>query len=102
MGIRKVTGSTWLQNLTVRSIIVNNSTSSGMKFAIRFNGTLVVKSQLFKVVQGIPGVTGPTNTQKGVYAPLVCTESIGLSDAGSCVGPVWDHRDAVPATKHMA
>eukprot|EP00983_Pelagomonas_calceolata_P083741 1156224-Pelagomonas_calceolata.AAC.2 len=59
MGIWRVPRSTQLQNLAVRSIIVFNSTPSGnklvgirnkmdMKFASKFNGTLVVKSQLLK------------------------------------------------------
>eukprot|EP00983_Pelagomonas_calceolata_P004661 152119-Pelagomonas_calceolata.AAC.1 len=37
-------GSTRLQNLTM-----------GMKFASKFNGTLMVKSQLFKLVKGVLG-----------------------------------------------
>eukprot|EP00983_Pelagomonas_calceolata_P006297 208488-Pelagomonas_calceolata.AAC.2 len=59
MGIRTAAGSSRLQNLAVRSTIVFNSTPQassnklvgirnkmGMKFASKFNGTLVVKSQL--------------------------------------------------------
>eukprot|EP00983_Pelagomonas_calceolata_P072729 1151839-Pelagomonas_calceolata.AAC.1 len=75
MGIWRVTGSNQLQNMAVRSISVLNSTPCGnkivgirnrmgMKFASKSNGTLVVKSQLFKMVEGVLGVTGPTNTQK--------------------------------------
>eukprot|EP00983_Pelagomonas_calceolata_P084657 1156398-Pelagomonas_calceolata.AAC.2 len=87
MGIWRVTGSTQLQNLAGRSIIVFDSTLSGdklvgirnrmgMKFASQFNGMLVVKSQLFElpvfelavpvhpVVKGVLGVTGPTNIKK--------------------------------------
>eukprot|EP00983_Pelagomonas_calceolata_P030348 952428-Pelagomonas_calceolata.AAC.1 len=73
IGIWRVTGS-WLQNLTVRNIFDFNSTPSGnklvgvhnrvgMKFASRFNGTLVVKTQMFELVEGMLSVTGPTNTQ---------------------------------------
>eukprot|EP00983_Pelagomonas_calceolata_P062855 1147466-Pelagomonas_calceolata.AAC.1 len=36
----------------------------GMKLASKFNGTLMVKSQLFKLVKGVLSTTGPTNTQK--------------------------------------
>eukprot|EP00983_Pelagomonas_calceolata_P004933 161851-Pelagomonas_calceolata.AAC.1 len=62
MGIWRVTGSTWLQNLAVRSKTVFSSTSSGsklvgmlnrmgMKFVSKFNGALMVQSKLFKLVQ---------------------------------------------------
>eukprot|EP00983_Pelagomonas_calceolata_P002253 76696-Pelagomonas_calceolata.AAC.2 len=73
-GILRVSGSTWPHNLAVRSIIVLNSMLSGhklcihdrmgMKFTSKFNGTLLVKSQLFKLVEGMLSVTGPTNTQR--------------------------------------
>eukprot|EP00983_Pelagomonas_calceolata_P033493 1048299-Pelagomonas_calceolata.AAC.1 len=63
----------------------------GMEFASMFNGTLMVKSQLFKLVKGMLGLTGPTNTQKddlvpsqyliSMYMPLVHT-LMGLSNAG--------------------
>eukprot|EP00983_Pelagomonas_calceolata_P007008 227954-Pelagomonas_calceolata.AAC.1 len=36
----------------------------GMKFASKFIGALVVKSRLFKLVEGVLSVAGPTNTQK--------------------------------------
>eukprot|EP00983_Pelagomonas_calceolata_P039577 1137228-Pelagomonas_calceolata.AAC.5 len=36
----------------------------GMKLASKFQGTLLVKSQLFKLFQGILSVAGPTNNQK--------------------------------------
>eukprot|EP00983_Pelagomonas_calceolata_P005456 177625-Pelagomonas_calceolata.AAC.1 len=36
----------------------------GMKFASKFIGVLVVKSQLFKLVNGVLSIAGPTNTQK--------------------------------------
>eukprot|EP00983_Pelagomonas_calceolata_P019362 608288-Pelagomonas_calceolata.AAC.2 len=60
LGIWRITGSTGLQNLAVRSICVFNSLPSGnkligkhnrigMKFASEFIGALVVKSQLFKL-----------------------------------------------------
>eukprot|EP00983_Pelagomonas_calceolata_P018514 580717-Pelagomonas_calceolata.AAC.1 len=75
MAIWRFTGSTRLHNLAVRSMIVFNSTPSGdklgvhnrmgMKFASKFNGTLLmVKSQLFKLLKGVLSVAGPTNTQK--------------------------------------
>eukprot|EP00983_Pelagomonas_calceolata_P057857 1145246-Pelagomonas_calceolata.AAC.5 len=60
MGIWRVIGSARLHNLATRSILVFNSTPSGnklvgtqnrmgMKFASKFSGALVVKSQLFKL-----------------------------------------------------
>eukprot|EP00983_Pelagomonas_calceolata_P038066 1136663-Pelagomonas_calceolata.AAC.1 len=81
MGIWRVTGSTRIQNLAVRSAIVFNSTPSAtstasgnklvglqngmvMHFASEFIGSLVVKSQLFKLVKDMLSVTGPTRTQK--------------------------------------
>eukprot|EP00983_Pelagomonas_calceolata_P096019 1158082-Pelagomonas_calceolata.AAC.9 len=58
-GALEVTGSTRLQKLAVRSVFVFNSMPSNklvgehnrmpMKFASKFVGTLVVKSQLFKL-----------------------------------------------------
>eukprot|EP00983_Pelagomonas_calceolata_P026651 835825-Pelagomonas_calceolata.AAC.1 len=98
MGIWKDTGSTRLQNLAVRSILVFNSTlngnklvgihnRTGMEFAIKFNGTLV----------GMLSVTSPTNTQKDdLHAAAVPSPTLMglLSNTGSCVGPVWG---AVPA-----
>eukprot|EP00983_Pelagomonas_calceolata_P013331 426001-Pelagomonas_calceolata.AAC.1 len=36
----------------------------GMKLASKFNGTLMVKSKLFKLVKGVLNITGPANTQK--------------------------------------
>eukprot|EP00983_Pelagomonas_calceolata_P111745 1159813-Pelagomonas_calceolata.AAC.33 len=75
MGIWRVTGSSRLQGLAVRSTNVFNCTLSdnkfvcinyrmGMKFANKFIGTLVVKSQLFKLVKGVFIITSPTDTQK--------------------------------------
>eukprot|EP00983_Pelagomonas_calceolata_P039390 1137165-Pelagomonas_calceolata.AAC.1 len=78
----------------------------GMKCMSKFDGTLVVKYQVFKLVKGMLSTTGPTNTQKDgpvssrdlfsiqLFAPLVRTQLMGLSNAGRCVGPVWG---AVPA-----
>eukprot|EP00983_Pelagomonas_calceolata_P023840 750498-Pelagomonas_calceolata.AAC.1 len=74
-GDLEVNGSARLQNLAERSTCVFNSTpcgnklvgirnKMGTKFASKFNSTLVVKSQLFKVVKGMLSVAGPTNTQK--------------------------------------
>eukprot|EP00983_Pelagomonas_calceolata_P068801 1150093-Pelagomonas_calceolata.AAC.1 len=83
MGILRVTGSTWLHNLAVTSILVFNSTPSGnklvgihnrmgMKFASKFIGALV-KSQLFKLVKDVLSVAGSTNTQKnGVESHNFC------------------------------
>eukprot|EP00983_Pelagomonas_calceolata_P091715 1157581-Pelagomonas_calceolata.AAC.1 len=62
MGIWRINGSTRLQNLAVRSLFVFNSTISGkklvgrlnrmgMKFVSKLNGTLMVQSQLSKMVQ---------------------------------------------------
>eukprot|EP00983_Pelagomonas_calceolata_P038780 1136917-Pelagomonas_calceolata.AAC.5 len=75
MGIWRVSASTRLQNLTVRSMIVFNSTPSGnklvdvqnrmgMKLASKFNGTLMVKPNLFELTKGVCNTTGPANTQK--------------------------------------
>eukprot|EP00983_Pelagomonas_calceolata_P039226 1137083-Pelagomonas_calceolata.AAC.1 len=75
MGIWRVSGSSWPQNLAVGSGIAFNSTPSGnklvgihnrmgMEYTSKFNGTLVVKSQLFKLVKVMLNVTGPTNTQE--------------------------------------
>eukprot|EP00983_Pelagomonas_calceolata_P070157 1150673-Pelagomonas_calceolata.AAC.1 len=50
MGIRMVTRSTWLRK--------------GMKFASEFNDTLVVKSQLLKLVKGVISIAGLPNTQR--------------------------------------
>eukprot|EP00983_Pelagomonas_calceolata_P066097 1148865-Pelagomonas_calceolata.AAC.3 len=60
MGAWRVTGSTQLQILAVKSVIVFNSTPSGnklvgvqnrmdMKFASKFSGTLMAYSKAFKV-----------------------------------------------------
>eukprot|EP00983_Pelagomonas_calceolata_P036030 1127557-Pelagomonas_calceolata.AAC.1 len=77
MGIWRISGSTRLQNLAVRSMIVFNSTSSGnrlvgvhnrmgMKLASKFNGTLMVK--LFELIinydKGVFNIPGPANAQK--------------------------------------
>eukprot|EP00983_Pelagomonas_calceolata_P045169 1139593-Pelagomonas_calceolata.AAC.2 len=41
----------------------------------KFNGMLVVKSQLFKLLKGMLNVTGPTNTQKeGIWSLRACGE----------------------------
>eukprot|EP00983_Pelagomonas_calceolata_P059484 1145933-Pelagomonas_calceolata.AAC.1 len=36
----------------------------GMKLASKFNGTLMVKSELFELIKGVFNITGPANTQK--------------------------------------
>eukprot|EP00983_Pelagomonas_calceolata_P101285 1158679-Pelagomonas_calceolata.AAC.5 len=84
-----------------------------MKFASKSNGTIMVKFQFLKLVQGMFSVIDPTDTQKDdlhaavvlsptvdrpsifttfnlyqVYVPLVHTQLMGLSNAGGCVGPV--------------
>eukprot|EP00983_Pelagomonas_calceolata_P054658 1143796-Pelagomonas_calceolata.AAC.1 len=81
----------------------------GMKFARKFNGTSVVKFQLFKLVKGMLSTTRPTNTQNFLegwpsvfiecnlyqaYVPLVHTQLVRWSNTGSCVGRLWG---AVPA-----
>eukprot|EP00983_Pelagomonas_calceolata_P032760 1026332-Pelagomonas_calceolata.AAC.1 len=75
MGIWRVTGSTWLQNLAVRNIIILHSASSGnkvmgilnrmgMEFLSKFMGPLLVQSKMFELVQGVISEAGPANTQK--------------------------------------
>eukprot|EP00983_Pelagomonas_calceolata_P056315 1144543-Pelagomonas_calceolata.AAC.1 len=75
IGIWKVTGSTRLQNLAVRSITVCHSTSSGnklvcilnrmgMKSFSKFIGSLMVQSKLCKLIQGMISIAGPTDIQK--------------------------------------
>eukprot|EP00983_Pelagomonas_calceolata_P024184 760706-Pelagomonas_calceolata.AAC.1 len=77
MGVWRAGGSTRLQNLAVRSMIVFNSASSGgklvglhnrmgMELASKFNGTLVAKSQLFKLVEGMLSIPSPTKGLQGV------------------------------------
>eukprot|EP00983_Pelagomonas_calceolata_P079961 1154930-Pelagomonas_calceolata.AAC.1 len=116
MGIWRVTGSTQLQNLAVRSICVFNSTPSGnklvgirnrmgMEFASKFNGTLVVKSQSFKLVKGMLSATGLTNTQKDdLHAAAVLSPNVvqlmGLSNAGSGFGPVRRRRKKKEWARH--
>eukprot|EP00983_Pelagomonas_calceolata_P134694 1162085-Pelagomonas_calceolata.AAC.1 len=117
MGIWKVTGSTRLQSLAVKSIFVFNGTPSGnmlvgihnrmgTEFASKLNGMLVVKSQLLELLKGMlsrsaccrcavsrPSIFTVPNLYEE-YVQLVHTRLMGLSYAGSCVGPVWG---AVPA-----
>eukprot|EP00983_Pelagomonas_calceolata_P050725 1142098-Pelagomonas_calceolata.AAC.6 len=85
MEIWRVNRSTRLQNLAARSTVVFNGKPSGnklggihnrmgMKFASKFIGALVVKSQLFKLAKGMLNVAGPTNTQKdGMKSLRFCT-----------------------------
>eukprot|EP00983_Pelagomonas_calceolata_P080344 1155105-Pelagomonas_calceolata.AAC.6 len=75
-GLLETPGSiTWLQEVSSGTRLVFNSKPSGyklvgihnrmgMKFASKFIGALVVKSQLFKLIKGVFSVAGPTNTQK--------------------------------------
>eukprot|EP00983_Pelagomonas_calceolata_P035315 1104423-Pelagomonas_calceolata.AAC.1 len=61
MGIWRVTGSTRLQNLAVRSITFHSTSSGnklvgilnrmGMEFLSKLMGPLMVQSKLFKLVQ---------------------------------------------------
>eukprot|EP00983_Pelagomonas_calceolata_P051977 1142642-Pelagomonas_calceolata.AAC.21 len=45
----------------------------GMKYVSKFIGTLVVKSQLFKLMKGVLSVAGPTNNQQdGVESHSFC------------------------------
>eukprot|EP00983_Pelagomonas_calceolata_P135253 1162138-Pelagomonas_calceolata.AAC.6 len=69
MRIWKVTGSTRLKHVAVRMVtssarLVGIRNRVGMKFASKFDGTLVVKTQLGKLVKGMLSIAGPTNTQK--------------------------------------
>eukprot|EP00983_Pelagomonas_calceolata_P134886 1162102-Pelagomonas_calceolata.AAC.8 len=78
MGIWRDIGSTRFQNLAVRNITIFHSTSGatsgnklmgilnrmGMEFLSKFMGPFLVKSKLFKLVQGMISVAGPTSTQK--------------------------------------
>eukprot|EP00983_Pelagomonas_calceolata_P041867 1138237-Pelagomonas_calceolata.AAC.10 len=88
MGTWRVTGSTQLQNLAVRSICVFNSTPSGnkligiynsmgMEFASKFNGTLVINFQLHKLVKAVLSITSPTDTQKDdLHAAAVLSPTV--------------------------
>eukprot|EP00983_Pelagomonas_calceolata_P002249 76535-Pelagomonas_calceolata.AAC.1 len=62
----------------------------GMKFASKFIGALVVKSQLFKLVKGALSVAGSTNTQKdGVERHNFCiNEFNSLKFARVCMLPL--------------
>eukprot|EP00983_Pelagomonas_calceolata_P047319 1140579-Pelagomonas_calceolata.AAC.3 len=75
MRIWRVSGSTQLQNLAMRRMIVFNSMPSGnklvgvhnrmgMKFASKFNGTSMVKSKLLKLIKGVLSITSPTDAQE--------------------------------------
>eukprot|EP00983_Pelagomonas_calceolata_P033422 1046915-Pelagomonas_calceolata.AAC.1 len=45
----------------------------GMKLASKFNGTLVVQSQLFKLVEDMLRIISPTNTQEnGIKSHRFC------------------------------
>eukprot|EP00983_Pelagomonas_calceolata_P012761 408050-Pelagomonas_calceolata.AAC.1 len=48
----------------------------GMKFASKFIGALVVKSQLLRLGKGVLCVAGPTNAQKDEVCmlPLCCLQ----------------------------
>eukprot|EP00983_Pelagomonas_calceolata_P026532 832880-Pelagomonas_calceolata.AAC.1 len=68
MGICRVTGSTRIQNLALRSIIFHSTSCGnkpmgllnrmGMEFLSNFMGPLMVQSKLFKLVQGKVGIKG--------------------------------------------
>eukprot|EP00983_Pelagomonas_calceolata_P070620 1150858-Pelagomonas_calceolata.AAC.4 len=91
MGIWRVIGSTRLQNLAVRSVCVFNSTPSGYAQCNRAHqhpeGGCAASNCC-------PGLEPSQRNLYQVYVPLVHTQLMGLSNAGSCVGPVWS---AVPS-----
>eukprot|EP00983_Pelagomonas_calceolata_P065641 1148670-Pelagomonas_calceolata.AAC.1 len=74
VGIGRVTGSTRIQSLAVRSITAFNSMPSGNKLVSMRNrmgmksvsefSSLVVKSQSSKLVNGMLSIAGPAKTQK--------------------------------------
>eukprot|EP00983_Pelagomonas_calceolata_P083939 1156258-Pelagomonas_calceolata.AAC.4 len=86
MGIWRVRGSSRLQNLAVRGLIVFKSTPSGnklvslhdrmgMKFMSKFIGTLMVKPKLFGLIKGVLNITGLANTQKdSMKSHSFCTD----------------------------
>eukprot|EP00983_Pelagomonas_calceolata_P033195 1039490-Pelagomonas_calceolata.AAC.1 len=51
----------WLSTLSGDKLVGIHD-KMGMKFASKFIGTLVVKSQLLKLAKGVLSVAGPTNT----------------------------------------
>eukprot|EP00983_Pelagomonas_calceolata_P115726 1160228-Pelagomonas_calceolata.AAC.7 len=59
MGIWRVIGSTWLQNLAVRSITVFHSTSGGFK--LQASIMPISRHQSLRVTR--PGVESPTSEQ---------------------------------------
>eukprot|EP00983_Pelagomonas_calceolata_P013292 424189-Pelagomonas_calceolata.AAC.1 len=68
MGVWRITGSTRLQNLAVRSFVLNSTPSGiksmsilnrmGMKFVSKFNGMLMVQSQLLELRSAVEGTHG--------------------------------------------
>eukprot|EP00983_Pelagomonas_calceolata_P044555 1139345-Pelagomonas_calceolata.AAC.2 len=66
-----------------------------IEFLSKFMGPLMVQSKLFKLVQSMISVGGPTNTQKDVlefnqlHMSLVSIQLVRLSNKGSRVGLVW-------------
>eukprot|EP00983_Pelagomonas_calceolata_P084646 1156396-Pelagomonas_calceolata.AAC.1 len=94
MGIWRVGGGTRPQGMAVRSITVFNSTPSGnklvgilyrmgMKSVSKFIGVLVVKSQLFKLIECMFCVTRSTNAQKnGMKYHSFCTDKESSKDQG--------------------
>eukprot|EP00983_Pelagomonas_calceolata_P079214 1154571-Pelagomonas_calceolata.AAC.1 len=84
-----------------------------MKFASKFIGALVVESQLFKLIQGVLSIAGPTNTQKdGVESHDLSTNELaevsmlplcrlllalaaGLHGVGGAVSRGWLLRSSV-------
>eukprot|EP00983_Pelagomonas_calceolata_P058831 1145648-Pelagomonas_calceolata.AAC.2 len=57
----------------------------GMKFASKFIGVLMVKSQLFKLVKGVLSVAGPTNTQQDVVeSHNFCINEFALKRSACC------------------
>eukprot|EP00983_Pelagomonas_calceolata_P058513 1145521-Pelagomonas_calceolata.AAC.1 len=57
-----------------------------MKFASKFNGTLVVKSQLYELVKGMLSIKCSTNAQEnGMKSHSFCAHVSGLHSVGEAV-----------------
>eukprot|EP00983_Pelagomonas_calceolata_P060150 1146250-Pelagomonas_calceolata.AAC.2 len=80
MGIWRVTGNTRFKNLA----------RMGMEFLSKFMGPLMVQSKLFKLVQGMISVAGPTNTQKdNVESHNLSTNESKFEIFGGAVSRGW-------------
>eukprot|EP00983_Pelagomonas_calceolata_P121356 1160792-Pelagomonas_calceolata.AAC.1 len=112
-----VTGSTQLQKLPVRSILVFNSASGGhklvsavyrmcMECTCKLASLFMINAWFLELIYGQRAAskccTGLLSSQylicqisvfNQMHMPLNCTRLMGLSNTGSCAGPL---RDAVP------